>query len=86
MGYFYDWVDQRWQPLDHHRRLTGVQRRQINRRRNVLADLLVEMIEGDSTTQLYAGLLARTLICADQDLMREFGERVVKLSRSPQRV
>jgi hypothetical protein len=45
----------------------------------LLADLCVELVEGDSAIQLYSGLLARTLICTDQDLMREFGEQVVKV-------
>jgi hypothetical protein len=82
MGYYYHWVDKRYQPLDHHRKLTATQQRQLSRRRNLVADLLVEMAAGDSVVQLYAGLLARTLICTDQDLMREFGEQVVKLSVS----
>ena len=60
-----------------------MQRRQLNRRRALLADLLVEMVEADSVIQLYAGLLARTLVCTDQDLMREFGEQVVKMSARP---
>ena len=31
-----------------------------------------------AATKLYAGLLARCLISADQELMREYGEQVAK--------
>ena len=40
-----------------------------------------EMQEGCNVTGLYAGLLARALIDADQELMREFGERVAECGK-----
>ncbi len=47
-------------------------------RARLLRDLLAELGDGGSINQLYAGLLARTLIGSDEELMRIFGEEVAE--------
>jgi hypothetical protein len=79
MGYYYDWLDCRWLPLDHHE--PGPRQRRLrSRRKHLLRELITEINEGgDGVARLYAALLARTLV-ADQELMQEYGERIVELS------
>lgn len=89
MGYYWNALDERWHPIDHHRQLTRQQRHQINRRSRLIAALIKEIESGDnSVISLYAGLLARCLVSADQELMREYGEQVAKQegSKPDQRV
>jgi hypothetical protein len=82
MGFYYDHLDNKWTPIDHHRKLTLAQRRVIHRRRALIDDLLAEIAEGgDGVTGLYARLLACALVKTDELLMREVGKRVVETSR-----
>jgi hypothetical protein len=37
------------------------------------------MREGDSETQLYAGLLARKLLVGDEEMMQAFGKQVAEM-------
>jgi hypothetical protein len=81
MGYFYDWIDQKWQPIDHARKLTVKQRRRLSRRKILMDDLLLEIDKGhDAITTLYGTLLLRTLAKTDELLMREYGEQIAKLA------
>jgi hypothetical protein len=78
MGYYYDWIEQNWLPLQH-RELTSQQCRRRTCRHRLLSELLTELEAGDDgVSRLYAGLLARRLISRDQELMREFGRQVVE--------
>jgi hypothetical protein len=77
MGYYWHTLDRRWRPMDHSQPSPQLRRQRI-RRSKLMTDLFAEMQDGNSVTKLYAGLLARALIDADQELMREFGERVVE--------
>jgi hypothetical protein len=86
MGYYYDWVDSRWLPIDHQRRVTLKQQRRIDRRRDLLQRLLLEIARGNnSVTRLYAQLLARALLQTDEMIMREDGQRVVGLLEPAQK-
>jgi hypothetical protein len=80
MGYFFDWIDMRWQPKDHSAP-TRTQIRRTNRRRKLVFDLLTELEHGTSMTTLYSGLLARALVQADQELMNELGETVANVTK-----
>lgn len=81
MGYYYDHVDRKWEPIDHDRRLTGKQKQRLSRRKHLIVDLLTEINKGqNSVTALYAGLLARALVKTDELLMREYGETVIKVA------
>ena len=81
MGYYYDHVDRKWEPIDHDRRLTGKQKQRLSRRKHLIVDLLTEINTGqNSVTALYAGLLARALVKTDELLMREYGETVIKVA------
>jgi hypothetical protein len=77
-GFYYDWLENRWLPCQRSRAqaLTADEQRQRHRRARLLRDLLCEFQEGDSASQLYAALLARTLVSADEELMRGFGKEV----------
>jgi len=72
MGYYYDWVNEKWQ----HRPGPVLPERRYRRRETLLRYLLAEINDGDSLTSLYAGLLARALVVLDEELMNEYGERV----------
>ncbi len=76
MGFYYDWCDEKWKPIDHDRALTAAQRRQLSARGRLIEILIEEISGGDSITALYAGLLARTLVATDEVLMRKYGERI----------
>ena len=80
MGYYYDHVDRKWEPIDHDRVLTTKEKRRLSRRRQLIENLLTEINkEQNSVTGLYAGLLALALVKTDELLMRELGEIVAKL-------
>ena len=77
MGYYYDWIAQRWRE-DQRAELTRAQRSRSAQRRSLLSALLYEIDDaGDGVAKLYAGLLARHLVSRDESLMREFGRDVV---------
>jgi hypothetical protein len=81
MGFYFDWVDRKWVPKDHDARPTPAQRRQRERRRTLLGNLITEIEQGgNGVTCLYAGLLARTLVQADEELMQEYGKQVVHIT------
>jgi hypothetical protein len=81
MGDYYDWIEGRWEPIDHARTLTPRTRRQITRRKTLIDHLVIEIEEGgDAVTRLYAQLLARTLVKTDEVLMRECGRRIAAMS------
>ena len=48
-------------------------------RHTLLEALVEEMRQGDSETQLYAGLLARKLLVGDEEMMRVFGKEVAEM-------
>lgn len=81
MGYYYDHIEEKWQPIDHDRVLTAKQKRRLSRRRLLIEDLITEIERGcNSLTHLYASLLLRTLVKTDELLMREYGETVSKVA------
>lgn len=80
MGYFYDWLENRWVPIDHGRRLTPAQRRQIERHRQLVTDLITEVQKSRGEIRLYASLLVRALVSSEELLMGEFGRQVAQLS------
>lgn len=85
MGYFYNHLEERWDPIDHERKLTRGQKRRIQRRGELIADLITEIERGKgSVTKLYAGLLARTLASTDEILLREYGQRLAEMTTPPQ--
>jgi hypothetical protein len=80
MGYYYDWLEGRWDPIDHDRELTRRQRLRIERRKILIEDLITEIeISDDSIIKLYAGLLARTLTATDELLIREYSKRLSEM-------
>lgn len=78
MGYYYDWIERKWltgeqvKPTAHQRRLRL-------RRRTLLQELLTEIEQGGDTG-LYAGLLARTLVQTDEELMRQLGRQIADIT------
>jgi hypothetical protein len=77
MGYYYDWMVQKWMPRS---KPTAAQKSQRAFRHGLIADLLTEIESGgDSAASLYAGMLARTLVTTDAALMDEYGERIADL-------
>jgi hypothetical protein len=82
MGYYYDWIDGKWAELDHTRKLTNKQRQIIDRRRELVGELVKEIAEGgESVIGLYARLLAGALVQSDEILMREMGKQIAGLSK-----
>ena len=77
MGYYYDWLNSRW--VEKSLTPPKQPRREIPRQ-DLLTALIEEMVEGDSETCLYAGLLARKLIVGNEVLMRQFGKKVARLT------
>jgi hypothetical protein len=81
MGFYYDWLEERWTPVDHDRKLTRATREQIRRRGELIEELITEIeTSRDGMTLLYASLLARTLAASDELLMREYGKRIAELA------
>jgi len=85
MGYFWDALEDKWKPIDHHRRLTPEQRAVLDRRRQLIQQLMVEIEHGDGVTALYAGLLARTLTASDQELIRGYSDVLNQLTDGDRR-
>jgi len=75
MGYYYDWINQRWQERGQS---TRPSRKVL--RPTLLTGLLEEMQKGDSQSKLYAGLLARVLVVGDEELMKSFGKQIACLT------
>jgi hypothetical protein len=81
MGYYYDRITERWVPRDHDRKITPGVRRVLDRRANLIEDLITEInAPANSDAILYASLLARSLVASDEILMKEFGEEIVRLT------
>jgi hypothetical protein len=76
MGYFYDWVNNRWADKAG---LEGHPRRKPAHE-TLLPELMKEIEPGSSETSLYAGLLARAIVVQDCGLMREYGKQVARLT------
>ena len=77
MGYYYDWINKRWQeriPTARPRPARSVSRQTL------LSGLIEEMHNGDSESKLYAGLLARVVVVGDEELMKTFGKQVACLT------
>ena len=74
MPHYYDWRHMRWVE-----RTPGLRLRPRRARHTLLEALVEEMREGDSETQLYAGLLARKLLVGDEEMMRAFGKEVAEM-------
>jgi hypothetical protein len=83
-GYYYDHLQRRWMPKFQPGPETPQGRRRLHRRR-LLPELLTEIGGGSALSRLYASLLARALIAEDEELMREHGEQVCKLTGEEQR-
>jgi transposase len=85
MGFFYDWIEQRWSPIDHDRRLTPEARRRLERRTNLIEQLIAELEDSrDGVAVLYAGLLARRLASSDEILIRQFSKTLARLATHEQ--
>ena len=81
MGYYYDWLEQKWAPIDHGRTLNRREQRRIDRRRALIDDLILEFKCGrDGQIALFAGLLLRALVRSDEQLMRDRGEAIANVS------
>jgi hypothetical protein len=80
MGYYYDWIDRKWEAIDHDRKLTVYKKKLIAERGKLIENLIDEIERMDGVTGLYAQLLARALVKKDQLLMREYGERIANFS------
>lgn len=80
-GFFYDWFAGRWiEKWNVEDPTQIVPRRAIPR--HVLLEALAEEIEkGNFEAKLYGALLARTLIGSNMMLMKQFGERIAKLTK-----
>ena len=81
MGFYYDRIDEKWVPLDHDRKLTSRQRRELARHKALLICLLAELKTGNNSNSvitLYARMLARALVQSDQELMQALGQRVAQ--------
>ncbi len=78
MGYYYDWFDGKWVPIDHDRKLTRSQQRLLSRRRILIDEVLAE-IDSGGTVGLYARMLLRELVRSDEALMREYSKEVARL-------
>jgi hypothetical protein len=78
-GFYYDWLAQKWVPRRASTKPTAAQKSRCKARHDLLKTLLVEIEEGgDGVARLYALLLARTLVAADETLMRDYGQRIAK--------
>ncbi len=85
MGYYYDWLERKWLPKSAVK-LTPEQQSRRKFRRDLIADLLLEIENGgDGVACLYATLLAHTLIATDEDLMGDYGQCVAELSEDVDR-
>ncbi len=71
---YYDWFEREWKPR-RRRPLKLTERWRQQRRQRVMYDLLSE-IEVGGIAGLYAAMLARTFVGADEDLMDAFGEEL----------
>jgi hypothetical protein len=81
MPYYYDWVEGKWQESNRNRDRTPKQRRALSRRSNLIEELIREIELGDNSfAKLYAGLLARTLACTDENLCRQWGKPLEDIS------
>jgi hypothetical protein len=80
MGGYYDWVDRKWVLSGRHYRRGNISLRRVQRK-TLLEGLLREIDkEKGSVTCMYASLLARAIVQADEELMRDFGRRVVQVT------
>ena len=80
MGYYYNHLEKRWDPIDHDRQLSREQKQQIARRKTLITALITEIEESnDSLVKLYLGLAARSLVATDELLVRSHSERLAKL-------
>ena len=89
MAYYYDHIERQWKPKQQEPEWRRVQCRggaysiPLRRiyRKTILEELFkeIEWYKGGPTVT-YAMLLARALVQADEELMREFGERVVQVT------
>jgi hypothetical protein len=79
MGYYYDWLAQKWMPRS---KPTAAQKSQRQFRHRLIADLLTEIESGgNSIASLYAGMLARTLVTTDAALMDEYGQHLAEIGK-----
>jgi hypothetical protein len=76
---YYDWFDHKWRdrPRVIRNRLCEEQKRLID----VLFSNVVQ--NAGSAAQLYAGLLARTLVSLDPELMQRYGRYVARRTGEP---
>ena len=85
MGFYYNWLEERWLPIDHDRKLTTAARHRIEQCSVLIERLLTEMEDGrDGTARLYAGLLVRHLVASDEALMRKYGKQTAVVT-APER-
>lgn len=80
MGYYFDYIDKRWLPK-RQRSITAQQRRDLIRRKGLVAEVVEEIECGDDrVARLYAVMLARALVKTDESLMTEFGKRLAAVA------
>jgi hypothetical protein len=86
MGYFYNYLEKRWDPINHDRQLNRQQRQQIERKKTLIAGLITEIeASNDSVVKLYVSLAARTLAATDELLLRAHGKRLAELGGGTQK-
>jgi hypothetical protein len=76
MGYFYDWVNEKWEDKAGHE----CHPRRKAAHQTLLPQLMKKIEQGSSETRLYAGLLVRAIVVQDFSLMREYGKQVARLT------
>jgi hypothetical protein len=71
-GYYYDWINQRWEPKP----VKECRTQRFTAHKALLCALADEIQHGDSPAKLYASLLARVIVAGDARLMGKFGKQV----------
>jgi hypothetical protein len=84
MPYYYDWIDRKYIETKRSPQIEQpLTPRGAERAETLLPELIKEIETGDSEIKLYAGMLARRLVSTEYYLMRNFGEKVAKLTDPP---
>ena len=87
MGYYWDYVERKYFPIDHDRMLSQPECWVLEGRGELIDNLLQEVGDpANAITCLYATLLVRALASSDEVLARDFSERVAKATAAPELV
>jgi hypothetical protein len=85
MGYHYNWLERRWDPIDHGRVLLENEEADITRQQRLLDDVITEIKQSyDSVIKLYGGLFVRALAASDELLLRSHSKRIAALGGEDQ--